>query len=145
MPDDITQHKSSVPGAIVNEAENTVEAHYILSTGSASGGIERRTVFQQIMDVVARRNGVSGIEPFRGLSYRIRRSELMVQHKPPVIDVRSVPAITQPIRESRDEGENADDNTSITATVVAQEGDSLSRAEHLRRLMVEIQQELAES
>ncbi|KAG6917698.1 hypothetical protein DXG01_001468 [Tephrocybe rancida] len=60
------------------------------------------------------------------------------------INFRS-PAVDRAISEVRDLERFQDDTTSMTATVVAQEGDARSRAEHLRQLMVEIQRELAES
>ncbi|KAG6914383.1 hypothetical protein DXG01_000666 [Tephrocybe rancida] len=87
------------------------------------------------------------VEPFRTFSYRVRQSDLMVHHKPSVVEAHSVPTINQQIRviEAQDVEENADDATSMTATVVGEEGDPRSRAEHLRHCMAEIQRELAES
>ncbi|KAG6906292.1 hypothetical protein DXG01_014723 [Tephrocybe rancida] len=74
-------------------------------------------------------------------------SDLMVHHKTSVPDAHIVPAINGHIQviEAQDVGEDAEDATSMTATVVVQEGDARSRAEHLRHLMAEIQRELAES
>ncbi|KAG6907360.1 hypothetical protein DXG01_009213 [Tephrocybe rancida] len=145
LPDDIIQHKSSIPRITVGQA-NTIETHYILPTDTL-GGIEHRSLFQRIMGAVTRRSRLTRVEPYRGLSYWVHQSDLTVQHKPPLSDTHNVITINQPIRETRDRVQDEDDNTTVTGTetVVAQEGDTMSRAEHLRRLILEFQQELAES
>ncbi|KAG6914208.1 hypothetical protein DXG01_001764, partial [Tephrocybe rancida] len=85
------------------------------------------------------------VEPFRSFSYRVRQSGLMVHQKSSVPGAQGDPTVNQHIRVigAQDVEEHADDATSMTATVVAQEGDARSRAEHLRQLMAEIQRELA--
>ncbi|KAG6917697.1 hypothetical protein DXG01_001467 [Tephrocybe rancida] len=137
LPDNIIQHKSSIPRITVGQA-NTIEMHYILPI-DASGGIEHRGLVQRIMGAITRRSGLTRAEPYRGFSHWVRLSDLMVQHKPPLSDTHNVSAINQPIREARNGAQDEDDNTIVTGTetVVAQEGDAMSRAEHLRRLIVE--------
>ncbi|KAG6916768.1 hypothetical protein DXG01_005464 [Tephrocybe rancida] len=145
-PRDMTQHKSSIPGVSIGPArEGSLEAYYVLP--NSSDGMEHHSAFQWIMGAITQRNGRARLEPFRSISYRVRQSDLMVHHKPSVPDVHSVPTINRRIRvvEAQDVDENADDATSVSATLVVQEGDARSRAEHLRRLMAEIQRELAES
>ncbi|KAG6914382.1 hypothetical protein DXG01_000665 [Tephrocybe rancida] len=145
-PSDMIKHKSSIPGASVDQArEDSIEVHYVLP--NSSDGVEHRSTFQRILGAITRRNSLVHVEPFRSISYRVRQSDLMAHHKPSVPDIHSVPTIEQriPVIEEQDIEENADDATSMTATVVAQEGDTRSRVEHLWRLMAEIQRELAES
>ncbi|KAG6917692.1 hypothetical protein DXG01_001462 [Tephrocybe rancida] len=99
------------------------------------------------MGAVTRHSGLTRVEPYRGFSYWVRQSDLMVQHKPSLSDTRNVLAINQLNRETRARAQDQDDDTIVTGTetVVAQEGDAMSRAEHLRRLILEFQQELTES
>ncbi|KAG6906330.1 hypothetical protein DXG01_014459 [Tephrocybe rancida] len=145
-PSDMIKHKSSIPGASIDHArEDSIEAHYV--SPNSSDGVEHRSTFERIMRAITRRNGLARIEPFRSIVYQVRQRVLMAYHKPSVPDAQGVPTINQRIQvnEAQDVGEGADDATGMTATVVAQEGDARSRAEHLRRLMAEIQRELAES
>ncbi|KAG6916769.1 hypothetical protein DXG01_005465 [Tephrocybe rancida] len=147
---DIVQHKSSTPGVSTGQArEGSIEAHYAMPDSSdapSNGfweGVHTVTGLLVVHEVLMDHT----VEPFRSISYRVRQSYLMVRHKPSIPEAHGVPIINQRIQviEAQDVGEGADDATSTTVRVVAQEGDARSRAEHLRRLMAEIQRELAES
>ncbi|KAG6916774.1 hypothetical protein DXG01_005470, partial [Tephrocybe rancida] len=155
-PSDMTEHKSFIPGVSIGEArEGSIEAHYALP--NCSDGIEHHSTFQRIMGVITRRNGPAcgkpaspqahemlmdhTVEPFRSFSYPVGQSILRAHHKPSVSDAHNSPTINQRIQviEAQDVGEDVDDATSMTATVVAQDGDTRSHAEHLQHLMAEIQ------
>ncbi|KAG6917696.1 hypothetical protein DXG01_001466 [Tephrocybe rancida] len=62
LPDDIIQHKSSIPRITVDQA-NTIQTHYILPT-DASGGTEHRNLVQRIIGAVTRRSVLTrGMSP----------------------------------------------------------------------------------
>ncbi|KAG6906294.1 hypothetical protein DXG01_014725, partial [Tephrocybe rancida] len=120
-PSDMIEHKSSISGVSIDQTrENNIEACYILP--NSLDGVEHRSAFRRIVGAITHPNRLAH-------------------------DAHIVPAINEHIQviQAQDAGEDADDATSMTATVVVQEGDARSRAEHLRRLMAEIQRELAES
>ncbi|KAG6917186.1 hypothetical protein DXG01_003529 [Tephrocybe rancida] len=133
-----TQHKSSLHGGIPVRATHT---HYIVSATDTLN-IESRSPIQRLGAIIFRRDAHRPtVEPFRGVSFSIQDSLSAPQQKPQVSD--TLLAVARIQQESQED----EDAISIDATVVAPDNsqEGISRVEHLRQLMVEIQREIADS